>query len=74
MSWNYTELWLADWQNGKLSDERVLAGREAEAIVTQPQWSSGGSPFPSTAALAIGSSITTSMVPPAIFTSGVGEG
>jgi hypothetical protein len=45
MPWNYTELWIADWQKGKLSNERVIAGREAKASVTQSQCSSDGSLF-----------------------------
>lgn len=45
MPWNYTELWMADWQNGKLSNERVIIGREAKASVMQPQWSCDGSLF-----------------------------
>ena len=31
MPWDYTELWMADWRIGKLSNERAIAGREAKA-------------------------------------------
>jgi hypothetical protein len=43
MPWNYTELWMADWQDGKISNERVIAGREGKASVTQPRWAPDGS-------------------------------
>jgi Tol biopolymer transport system component len=45
MPWNYTELWVADWQDGKISNDRVIAGHEAKASVSQPQWSPDGSLF-----------------------------
>lgn len=34
MPWNYTELWVADWEGGKISNDRVIAGREAKVSVT----------------------------------------
>jgi hypothetical protein len=36
---------VADWEDGKISNDRVIAGREVKASVTQPQWSSDGSLF-----------------------------
>ena len=40
---NYTKLWIPDWQDGKISNERVVTSREVKASVTQPQWGPGGS-------------------------------
>ena len=45
MPWNYTELWLADWSAGQISNQQVVAGRETKASVTQPQWGRDGSLF-----------------------------
>ena len=38
MPWNYTELWVANWKDGQVANERVVAGRDAKASITQPRW------------------------------------
>ena len=45
MPWNYTELFVADWHDGKVVNARVMAGRDVKASITQPQWSPDGSLF-----------------------------
>jgi CubicO group peptidase (beta-lactamase class C family) len=41
MPWEGSELWVADFADGALSGERLVAGGAAEAIV-QPEWSPDG--------------------------------
>lgn len=41
MPWDGTELWLADYSQGKLSNLKVFAGGKLESIF-QPQWSPDG--------------------------------
>lgn len=41
MPWDGTELWLADYAQGKLSNLKVIAGGKSESIF-QPQWSPEG--------------------------------
>jgi hypothetical protein len=45
MPWNYNELWVAEWQNGKVVNEKVVAGRDEKESITQPQWGVDGSLF-----------------------------
>jgi hypothetical protein len=45
MPWNYNELWVADWQEGKVANARVIAGHEQKESITQPQWGVDGSLF-----------------------------
>ena len=41
MPWEGSELWVADFVDGELRDQRLVAGGAAEAIV-QPEWSPDG--------------------------------
>lgn len=41
MPWDGTELWVADYANGKLENAKVVAGSKSESIF-QPQWSPDG--------------------------------
>lgn len=41
MPWTHTELWSADFKDGTISRQKLIAGAEPEAIM-QPQWSSDG--------------------------------
>ena len=45
MPWHYTELWIADFNEGQISNAKVVAGHDIKASVTQPLWSSDGSLF-----------------------------
>ena len=45
MPWQYTELWLANFDDGKVSNARAVAGHDVKASVTQPLWSPDGSLF-----------------------------
>ncbi len=38
MPWNYNELWVAEWQDGKAIDAKVIAGQDVKESITQPQW------------------------------------
>lgn len=41
MPWTNTELWVADFNNGKLSNKQMVAGDQSESLF-QPQWSPEG--------------------------------
>jgi dipeptidyl aminopeptidase/acylaminoacyl peptidase len=45
MPWTSTELWIADFEDGKLSDAKCIAGKETSSAVTQPNWGNDGSLF-----------------------------
>ena len=45
MPWDFTELWIADWRDGKIENARPVAGHGHKASVTQPVWSPDGSLF-----------------------------
>ena len=38
MPWDYTELWLADFEDGATKNPRCIAGNKIKASVTQPRW------------------------------------
>lgn len=44
MPWDSTQLWIADFHHGSLSNKRVVAGSAEESIIC-PQWSSQGALF-----------------------------
>lgn len=39
MPWDHTELWMADWKDGSLHNQRCIAGGQPKASITQPAWS-----------------------------------
>jgi dipeptidyl aminopeptidase/acylaminoacyl peptidase len=41
MPWDGTELWVADYENGKLKNGKVVAGGKSESVF-QPQWAPDG--------------------------------
>lgn len=41
MPWDGSELWVADYANGKLANAKIVAGGKAESVF-QPQWSKDG--------------------------------
>ena len=43
MPWHFTELWIADFDDGKFSNRKHIAGNEVKASITQPLWASDGS-------------------------------
>jgi WD40-like Beta Propeller Repeat len=45
MPWNCNELWVADWQEGKVVNAGVVAGQGLKESITQPQWGLDGSLF-----------------------------
>lgn len=45
MPWHYNELWVADWQEGKVVNSKVVAGQDIKESITQPQWGEDGSLF-----------------------------
>jgi dipeptidyl aminopeptidase/acylaminoacyl peptidase len=45
MPWTSTELWVADFEDGKISNRKCIAGEETSSAVTQPVWANDGSLF-----------------------------
>jgi dipeptidyl aminopeptidase/acylaminoacyl peptidase len=45
MPWTSTELWVADFEDGKVSNPKCIAGKETSSSVTQPVWGNDGSLF-----------------------------
>ena len=45
MPWDHTQLWVADWTDGHVSNAQPLAGHDVECSNTQPVWSSDNSLF-----------------------------
>ncbi|KAK6380710.1 hypothetical protein LTS17_004910 [Exophiala oligosperma] len=39
MPWDNTELYIADWEDGVLRNQRCVAGQQRKAAITQPTWS-----------------------------------
>ena len=45
MPWTSTELWVASFEDGSISDAKCIAGKETGSSVTQPVWGNDGSLF-----------------------------
>ena len=45
MPWTSTELWVADFEDGKIANSKCIAGKETSSSVTQPVWGNDGSLF-----------------------------
>ena len=41
MPWNHTELWVADFDDGKISNQHIVVGKNDQASTTQPLWTAG---------------------------------
>ncbi|EXJ65829.1 uncharacterized protein A1O5_11070 [Cladophialophora psammophila CBS 110553] len=42
MPWDNTELWLADWEDGKAKSPKCIVGQQTKASITQPRWGDDG--------------------------------
>lgn len=45
MPWTSTELWVADFADGKVANGKCIAGKETSSAITQPVWGNDGSLF-----------------------------